>query len=231
MFNEDTFTGRLTGYMRVSTDDQEFALQRDALVKYGVPEDRIFYDKLSGKSMQRPGLRRAIKVCWPGDSIVVWKLDRLGRSTIGVLQQIEELAQAKIEIVSVTERLDTKTPIGKFVLTIIAAFAQMERDMISERTTAGIKAFKARGGVMGQPHPILDRPNRLAKFRALYDDGTLFNMTGQQIVDAMNACHDIETSGKNKGKRVKPLSLGSWGNTKKKVLGAMKPDEPVIKKD
>ena len=81
---------------------------------------------------------------------------------------------------------------------------------------------------MGQPHPILDRPKRLAKFRTLYESGALFNMTGQQIIDAMNACPDVETVGKNKGKRVKPMSLGSWGNTKKSTLGKMMPEEPVI---
>jgi DNA invertase Pin-like site-specific DNA recombinase len=183
---KDTTEGRFVGYMRVSTDEQEFALQRDALIKHGVPEDRIFSDKMSGAQMNRAGLKRAIKVCWPGDTLVVWKLDRLGRSTIGVLEQIKALDDAGINIVSVTERLDTKSPMGKFTMTILAAFAQMERDMISERTAAGIAAKKKADPTfrMGQLHPILDRPKRRAKFKALYDAGAIFHMTGGQIVQA-----------------------------------------------
>jgi len=231
MVDDTNYVPRLVGYMRVSTDEQELALQRNALIKYGVPEDRIFSDKMSGKNMDRPGLRRAVKVCWPGDTIVIWKFDRLGRSAIGLLDQMQALEKAGINLVSITETLDTKTPIGKFVVGILANIAELERNMIAERTTAGIKAFKERGGVMGQPHPILDRPKRLAKFKSLHDSGVLFNMTGQQIIDAMNACDDVETSGKNKGKRVKPMSLGSWGNQKKKVLAAMADEEPIIEKD
>ena len=82
---------------------------------------------------------------------------------------MQALERAGINLVSITDTLDTKTPIGKFVVGILANIAELERNMIAERTTAGIKAFKERGGVMGQPHPILDRPKRLAKFKSLHD--------------------------------------------------------------
>lgn len=212
----DTDNSKLVGYMRVSTDEQDFALQQDALVKYGVPKDIIFSDKMSGKTMKRAGLRRAIKVCWPGDTLVVWKLDRLGRSTIGVLQQLEELDKAGVRIVSVTESLDTKSPIGKFTMTIIAAFAQMERDMISERTTAGIKAFQARGGRMGPPHPVLDNEKRLAVFTDLFESGALFAKGSvPEVVKLINAAD----------KKAKAMSKQSFHNWKsKKFKGFEKPD-------
>ena len=186
MTDQTSATGKLVGYMRVSTDEQEFSLQKDALLKAGVPKDNIFSDKMTGTRMDRAGLRRAIKVCWPGDTIVVWKLDRLGRSVIGVLQQLEELNRLKIGIRSLTEQLDTSTSYGKAMMTIILAFAQMERDMISERTKAGLKAYQARGGKMGPKHSILDNPKRLAKFKSLHKSGQLFLMSGSQIVQAMN---------------------------------------------
>jgi DNA invertase Pin-like site-specific DNA recombinase len=186
MAEQPTPPGKLVGYMRVSTDEQDFRLQRDALIAAGVKEGNIFSDKMTGSRMDRAGLKRAVKVCWPGDTIVVWKLDRLGRSTIGVLQQLDELNKAEVGIRSLTENLDTKTHTGKFVMTILAAFAQMERDMISERTKAGLKAYQDRGGKMGPKHSILDNPKRLAKFKALHKSGQLFLMSGSQIVQAMN---------------------------------------------
>lgn len=222
MIDDDTYKGRLVGYMRVSTDEQEFALQRDALIRHGVPEDRIFSEKMSGAQMNRAGLKRAIKVCWPSDTLVVWKLDRLGRSTIGVLEQIKALDDAGINLVSVTENLDTKSPMGKFTMTILAAFAQMERDMISERTAAGIAAKKRADPNfrMGQLHPILDRPKRRAKFKALYETGAVFHMTGGQIVQAMNEADP----------KLKPMSTASWFNTKTKTLEAFAPKHEQIRK-
>jgi len=171
------------GYMRVSTDDQDFNLQEDALKRY--PVDFIFSDKMTGATMDRPGLKRAVKVMRPGDKLVVWRLDRLGRSTMGVLDAVQSMEQAGIKLVSLTESIDTETPMGRMFLTICAAFAQMERDLISERTKAGIAAHRARGGRMGKMHFVKDYPLRLARWVELWPlihDGGL---TGAQVVEEM----------------------------------------------
>jgi len=171
------------GYMRVSTDDQDFKLQQDALERVGV--DYIFSDKMTGATMDRPGLKRAVKVMRPGDKLVVWRLDRLGRSTMGVLAAVKNMEEAGIELVSMSESIDTTTPMGRMFLTICAAFAQMERDLISERTKAGIAAHKARGGRMGTMHFVKDYPKRMARWIELWPlihDGAL---TGAEVVEEM----------------------------------------------
>lgn len=173
------------GYMRVSTDDQDFKLQQDALERY--PVDFIFSDKMTGATMDRPGLKRAVKVMRPGDKLVVWRLDRLGRSTVGVLDAVKSMEAAGIELVSMSEAIDTTTPMGRMFLTICAAFAQMERDLISERTKAGIAAHKARGGRMGKKHFVKDYPLRMARWIELWPlihDGGL---TGPEVIAEMNA--------------------------------------------
>lgn len=171
------------GYMRVSTDDQDFKLQEDALNRYGV--DFIFSDKMTGARMDRPGLKRAIKVMRPGDKLVIWKLDRLGRNTRGVIDAAESMEKAGIKLHSLTEMIDTSTGMGTLFFTMIAAFAQMERDMISERTKAGIAAHKARGGTMGKKHFVKDYPLRLARARELADLVLSGGITGKEFVDEM----------------------------------------------
>jgi DNA invertase Pin-like site-specific DNA recombinase len=219
MKTDTEYTGRLTGYMRVSTDMQEMDMQRQALIRYGVPPDRIFFDVMTGAKMGRAGLRRAIKAMWARDTLVVWKLDRLGRNTIGALQQIDELTNAGIHIASVTENIDPKTPMGKLMITILAGVAQWERDLIAERTKAGIAAFRERGGKMGQPHPVLDRPWRLAKFDELVAIGAVRvdktaagGLPDAQIVAMLN-----ETGkGLKEAKGVKAMSEQSYRNWKSK---------------
>jgi DNA invertase Pin-like site-specific DNA recombinase len=172
------------GYiMRVSTDEQDFKLQQDALNRY--PVDFIFSDKMTGATMDRPGLKRAVKVMRPGDKLVVWRLDRLGRSMMSVLDAVQKMEGAGIELVSLNESIDTTTPMGRMFLTICAAFAKMERDLISERTKAGIAAHTARGGRMGQKHFVKDHPLRLARWRELWPIIEGNGMTGAQVVDEM----------------------------------------------
>ena len=171
------------GYMRVSTDDQDFKLQEDALNRY--PVDFIFSDKMTGATMDRPGLKRAVKVMRPGDKLVVWRLDRLGRSTMGVLDAVKSMEAAGIELVSMTEAIDTTTPMGRMFLTICAAFAQMERDLISERTKAGIAAHKARGGRMGKMHFVKDYPLRMARWVELWPLIHGGGLTGAEVVAEM----------------------------------------------
>lgn len=194
-------------------------MQRSALIKYGVPPDRIFFDVMTGARMDRAGLRRAIKAMWAKDTLVVWKLDRLGRNTIGALQQIDELTNAGIHIASVTENIDPKTPMGKLMITILAGVAQWERDLIAERTKAGIAAFKERGGKMGQPHPVLDRWWRLEKFNQLValgavrtDKADKGGIPDAQIVALLNGAD----KGQKEAKGVKPMSEQSYRNWKSK---------------
>ena len=175
------------GYMRVSTDDQDFKLQKDALNRYGV--DFIFSDKMTGARMDRPGLKRAVKVMRSGDKLVVWKLDRLGRTTMGVLDAVKSMETAGIELVSLTESIDTSTPMGRMFLTICAAFAQMERDLISERTKAGLASYVAAGGKMGKDHFVKDHPARLAKAREIAEIVIARGITGKDFVDLM---HEVQ---------------------------------------
>jgi hypothetical protein len=204
------------GYMRVSTDDQDFKLQEDALNRY--PVDFIFSDKMTGATMDRPGLKRAVKVMRPGDKLVVWRLDRLGRSTMGVLDAVKNMEAAGIELVSMTESIDTTTPMGRMFLTICAAFAQMERDLISERTKAGIAAHKARGGRMGKMHFVKDYPLRMARFSELWPlihDGGL---TGAEVVEEM----------RNADPNAPPIkSIQSYYNWKRKRFDGFTLDTPL----
>jgi len=172
------------GYMRVSTDDQDFKLQQDALERAGV--DFIFSDKMTGATMDRPGLKRAVKVMRAGDKLVVWRLDRLGRSTMGVLDAVQSMEKAGIKLVSLNESIDTTTPMGRMFLTICAAFAQMERDLISERTKAGIAAHKARGGRMGKMHFVKDYPKRMARWIELWPLIHAEAMTAAEVIEEMH---------------------------------------------
>jgi DNA invertase Pin-like site-specific DNA recombinase len=183
---------RTYGYVRVSTDDQDLTLQVNALERYGV--DFIFSDKASGKSMKRVGLKRAVKVMRSGDILVVWKLDRLGRNLMGVLEMVESLKEAGIELVSITEQFDTTSPMGKAFMQIAMVFAELERNMISERTKAGMAAGKAAGKRFGRAHSIRDFPKRIAlldeldRADQLRDvDGELL-MSAQALADKLNAC-------------------------------------------
>jgi DNA invertase Pin-like site-specific DNA recombinase len=134
----------LIGYMRVSTRDQNLDLQRDALEKAGA--DRVYGDEgVSGATSDRPELIKAMDYCRDGDTFVVWKLDRLGRSTRQVLDLVEQLREKGVGFRSLTEGLDTSGPMGTAMITVMAAFAQLERDVMIERTRAGLAAAAARG--------------------------------------------------------------------------------------
>lgn len=180
------YTGRDWGYWRVSTPEQDPDYQIAELVRAGIPEDRIRGEKISGTRMNRPQLKRVIKMARRGDCIVVWKLDRLGRSLKDVLLTIESLKQEGINIRSLTEPIDTTTPMGTLVMQILLAVAEMERNLIAERTRAGVKRYQERGGRMGKPHYIRDYPKRLAEFRRLWVEDELKDMSGREIIEALN---------------------------------------------
>jgi DNA invertase Pin-like site-specific DNA recombinase len=133
----------LIGYARVSTTDLKFDLQHDALAKAGC--EKVFEDKLSGARDDRPGLRNALSHCRPGDVLVAYKLDRLGRTMRGLVALVADLAQRKIEFRSLSDGIDTTTTMGRFTFHLLGALAEMERDLIRERTNAGLAAARAQG--------------------------------------------------------------------------------------
>ncbi|EKN6367540.1 recombinase family protein [Yersinia enterocolitica] len=138
----------LIGYIRVSTNDQNTELQRAALISANC--EQIFEDKISGKSSDRPGLKRAMRTMSQGDTLVVWKLDRLGRSVRHLIGLIEELKNRGVHFRSLTDSIDTGTAMGRFFFHVMSALAEMERELIVERTKAGLVAAKAEGRIGGR---------------------------------------------------------------------------------
>lgn len=141
----------LIGYMRVSTADQNLGLQCDALVAAGVSPDRIYEDVCSGRATDRPGLARALDVARDGDALVIWKLDRIGRSLPHVVGLVGDLQNRGVGLKVLTGDVDTTTPTGRLVFGIFATLAEFERDLIHERTMAGLAAARARGRSGGRP--------------------------------------------------------------------------------
>lgn len=157
----------LIGYARVSTADQDLRLQKDALEKAGC--ERLFEDEMTGTRADRPGLQQALSHLRAGDALVVWKLDRVGRSMKHLVQFVSELEERGIQFRSLTESIDTTTPMGTFFFHIMAALAQMERDLIAERTRAGLEAARARGKQGGRPRKITG--DKLTHIRQLLEQG------------------------------------------------------------
>lgn len=133
----------LIGYARVSTQDQNLELQREALTKAGC--ERIFEDRASGSRTDREGLARAMDMLRSGDTLVVWKLDRLGRSVKQLVDLVGELQQRGVQFKSLTDAIDTSTPSGRFFFHVMASLAEMERELIVERTRAGLEAARKLG--------------------------------------------------------------------------------------
>jgi DNA invertase Pin-like site-specific DNA recombinase len=144
----------LVGYARVSTTDQNLDLQRDALQAAGC--ERTFTDMASGAKTERPGLTQLLKECRQGDTLVVWKLDRLGRSLPHLVETVREMEAQGIGFKSLQENIDTTTSGGKLIFHIFASLAEFERDLIRERTNAGLSAARARGRKGGRPKGVMD---------------------------------------------------------------------------
>ena len=143
---------RLFGYARVSTDDQDLSLQIDALQQHGIPKTAIFMDKVSGAKTERPGLTKCLESLTSGDILVVWRLDRLGRSMRHLITLVEDLRSKGIGFRSLNEgAIDTTCASGELIFNIFSALAQFERRLIQERTKAGLAAARARGRHGGRP--------------------------------------------------------------------------------
>ncbi len=154
------------GYARVSTQDQNLDLQINALKKEGC--DRIFEEKASGGQRDRPELERALDMIREDDTLVVWKLDRLARSTRIVIDTIEKLKAKNAHFHSITEKIDTSTAMGKFFYTVMGALGELEKSLIIERTQAGLAAAKAKGKLLGRPVEV--SIDKLQDARALLKD-------------------------------------------------------------
>lgn len=138
------------GYARVSTEEQTLDLQVEALLRAGVPAKAIHTEKVSAASSKRPGLALAIKHCRAGDTLVVWKLDRVARSLRHLYKVVDDLTAKKVGFRCLTQSFDTTTPAGRLMMAMLGAFAEFERDLIAERTRAGIERAKARGVRFGR---------------------------------------------------------------------------------
>jgi DNA invertase Pin-like site-specific DNA recombinase len=159
----------LIGYARISTADQTLALQQDALKSAGC--DQIYTDTASGSSAERTGLEQALSHLRKGDTLIVWRLDRLGRSLRHLIDTITALDARGIGFRSITEAIDTTTSGGKLVFHIFGALAEFERDIIRERTNAGLQAARARGRLGGRPKRQ-PSSRKIAMAKALYADKT-----------------------------------------------------------
>jgi DNA invertase Pin-like site-specific DNA recombinase len=155
------------GYIRVSKDKQATILQEDAMRREEC--ERVFTDKMTGKRFDRPEFLKMLEMLRPGDVLVVWKLDRLGRSLKELIETVLLLAERGVELKSLKENIDTSTPTGKLMFHIIAALAEFERDIIQERTQAGLEAARARGRTGGRPKATSKlRPGQIDRARQLY---------------------------------------------------------------
>jgi DNA invertase Pin-like site-specific DNA recombinase len=142
-------TGKLIGYARVSTRDQSLGMQKDALTRAGVEPDFLWEETKSGVKAKRPKLELAITQARRGDTIVVYKLDRFGRSLLDLIEKVQDLTKRGIGFRSLTEGFDTTTPGGRLLFHVIGALAQFERDLVVERTRDGMAAARERGSQIG----------------------------------------------------------------------------------
>jgi len=171
----------LIGYARVSTQDQTLDLQTDALRLAGC--EKLFTDTMSGANAERPGLQEAMNQLRAGDTLVVWRLDRLGRTLKHLIATITDLSDKGIGFRSLQENMDTTTSGGKLMFHIFGALAEFEREVIKERTNAGLQAARARGRLGGRPKIQSLDPKKIALARKLYDDGS---MPVKEICDTLH---------------------------------------------
>lgn len=165
--------GRLIGYARVSSNGQELRLQLDALKAAGVAKTDIYTDKASGAKAARPGLDKCLQALKPGDTLLCWRLDRLGRSVRHLIDLVEQLRERKVGFKSLNDgAIDTTTASGELIFHIFTALAQFERRLIQERTNAGLSAARARGRLGGRPPLSTDDP-RIQTAQRLHADKSM----------------------------------------------------------
>ena len=173
----------LIGYARVSTGDQNLDLQKNALFRAEC--EQVFEDTASGKNARRPGLKRALRLLRPGDVLVVWKLDRLGRSVRDLITLVSELQARGVNFRSLTDSIDTSTPAGRFFFHVMSALAEMERELIVERTRAGLAAAREQGRVGGRRRIMTTEV--VERCRRMLENGA----TRQQVAEVVGV--DLKT--------------------------------------
>jgi DNA invertase Pin-like site-specific DNA recombinase len=161
----------LIGYARVSKNEQNLDLQKDALIKAGCREKNIFTDKITGTKQERVGLTQALTQLREGDTLVVWRLDRLGRSLKHLIETIAKLNEQHIAFQSITENINTSTATGQLIFHIFGALAEFERNLIKERTIAGLESARARGRLGGRPE-LKSSSSKVAAAKKLHADKT-----------------------------------------------------------
>lgn len=177
--NPTTSTNQLVGYARVSTEDQRLDMQLDALKSAGCR--RIYHDHgVSGGKAERPGLDEAVRSLVEGDTLVVYKLDRLGRSVLHLSDLLVRLDNEGIQFCSLTEGIDTTTPGGKLVFHVFAAVSEFGRDLIRENTCAGLRAARERGAVIGRPKSLTNE-TIIEAHRFLNQEGKTYEQTAAQF--------------------------------------------------
>ena len=170
---KDDSTDRLIGYARVSTNGQELKLQLDALEKAGCPKKLIFVDKVSGAKAARPGLDACLQELREGDTLIAWRLDRLGRSVRHLIDLVEQLRQRKVGFKSLCDgAIDTTTASGELIFNVFACLSQFERRLIQERTRAGLEAARARGRKGGRK-PIAPNDPRIQTAKRMHGDKSM----------------------------------------------------------
>ena len=170
----------LVGYMRVSTAEQNLALQRDALLAAGIAPERIYKDTCSSTVTNRPGLARALEVVREGDALVIWKLDRIGCSLGHVVELVGGLQKHGIGLKVLTGGIDTTSSTGRLVFGIFATLAEFERDLILERTMAGLAAARARGRIGGRPR-LMTRAKLRTAMTMMADRGNAATDVAEQL--------------------------------------------------
>lgn len=198
------------GYARVSTRDQELALQLDALKKAGCKT--LFQEKASGAKADRPELRKMIDQLREDDVVVIWKLDRLGRSLRDLVNLVTEIQSKGAGIKSLTDQIDTTTPQGKLTFHLFAALAEFERDIISERTKAGLASARARGRTGGRKKGL----SKEAKDKAMLAE-TLYKQEEMSIIEICNHLN-ISRSTLYKYLRFREVKIGTYTKTDKAAL-------------
>lgn len=161
----------LIGYARVSTEDQKFSIQIDAIMRAGVDERNIFKEEGSGAIAidKRPALQECLNWLKKGDSLIIYKLDRLGRSVANLIEIVDILRKKEVELKSLTENLDTSTPTGMLMFNVIGSLTAFERDLFMERSKAGMIAAKERGMKFGRPEVMTE--DRISKMRSMMKKG------------------------------------------------------------
>lgn len=172
----------LIGYARVSKNEQNLDLQTDALKNIGI--EKIYLDKVSGIKSEKPQLNELLNFMRKGDTLTVWRLDRIGRTTVGLIQFVTELNEKGIYFKSISENIDTSSASGKLIFQIFCVLAEHERNVLIERTHAGLKSARARGKNGGRPKGLSEKSNKIAPLvKASYNSKEL---PVEEIMKAFN---------------------------------------------